>query len=206
MSSLSTARDLAVQSIREAQVKYKRLYDRKSVPTQLRVGDWVLPQDEVGKMRKLSRPWHGPYRVLTKEEPDVTVSKVYFPQDPAMRVHLSRVTPCPSGFPPGFYWYGSKRRSPGRPPKWVRLLDADSDEQETPPCVSEEPTPPGEDDPDEPQDTGDGSSEAKSEPADVTPVDRSQNRYSLRGRVSASRRLMTVQSRSRSSLSERGVM
>ena len=47
-SSLLTARDLAVQLIKEAQMKYKRLYDRKSVPSELKVGDWVLlkfPQD-----------------------------------------------------------------------------------------------------------------------------------------------------------------
>ena len=103
-----------------------------------------------------------------------------------------------------------KRRSPGRPPKWVQqLLDADSDEHtKTPSCVSEEQNPSGEDDmspPDEPQDTGDDSSEAElAHAADVAPIDRNQNRYSLRGRVSAPRRLMTVQSRSRSSLSEQG--
>ena len=40
-----------------------------------------FPQEKVGKMRKLSRPWHGPFRVLVVEDPDVTVIKVYFPQD-----------------------------------------------------------------------------------------------------------------------------
>ena len=107
--SLSTARALAVDSIKQAQGKYKRLYDRKSAPSRLKVGDWVLvrfPQEEVGKMRKLSRPWHGPYRIVTHKEPDVTVVKVYRPQDTAIRVHLSRVAPCPSELPPGFYWYG----------------------------------------------------------------------------------------------------
>ena len=67
--SLSTARALAVDSIKQAQEKYKRLYDRKSSPSHLKVGDWVFvrfPQDEVGKMRKLSRPWHEPYRIGTK--------------------------------------------------------------------------------------------------------------------------------------------
>ena len=42
MLSLSSARDLAVQSIKQAQAKYKKVYDKKSVPSQLRVGDWVL--------------------------------------------------------------------------------------------------------------------------------------------------------------------
>ena len=123
------SRDLDVQSIKQAQAKYKKVYDRKSVPSRLQVGDWVLvrfAQEEVGKMRKLSRPWHDPYRILSREEPDVTVTKVYFPEDKAIRVHLSRVTPCPSEFPRGFYWYGTKRHSPGRPPKWVQqLLDTE---------------------------------------------------------------------------------
>ena len=69
-------------------------------------------------MRKLSRPWHGPYRVLTLDDPDITVVKVYYPQDGQIQIHQSRVKPCPD-FPAGFHWYGSHRRGPGRPPKWV---------------------------------------------------------------------------------------
>ena len=31
--------------------------------------------------------------------------------------------PCPSEFPAGYFWYGSGRKGPGRPPRWVdRLL------------------------------------------------------------------------------------
>ena len=42
---------------------------------------------------------------------------------------MSRVTPCPSAFPAGYYWYGTRRHSQGRPPKWVqKLLDADEKE------------------------------------------------------------------------------
>ena len=29
-------------------------------------------QDETGKMRKLSQPWHGPYKIVSKNDPDVT--------------------------------------------------------------------------------------------------------------------------------------
>ena len=47
-------------------------------------------------MRKLSRPWHGPYRVLTLDDPDITVVKVYYPQDGQIQVHQARVKPCPS--------------------------------------------------------------------------------------------------------------
>ena len=52
---------------------------------------------------------------------------MYSPQDKPIQVHLSRVTPCPSEFPPGYYWYGTRRHSPGRPPKWVqKLLNGDA--------------------------------------------------------------------------------
>ena len=74
---LSSACDLAAQSIKQTQVIYKKVYDKKSDPSRLQVGDWVLmrfPQEEVGKMWKLSRPWHWPYRIRSKEEPDVTVT------------------------------------------------------------------------------------------------------------------------------------
>ena len=132
MLSLSSARELAVQAIKKAQGRYKTVYDRKSVLSQLKVGDWVLvkfPQDETGRLRKLSRPWHGPYRIVSREDPDVSVIKVYYPLEKPIRVHLSRVAPCPSEFTPGYYWYGTRRCSSGRPPKWVQKLLAEGPDQ-----------------------------------------------------------------------------
>ena len=60
MISLTSARDLAAESIRKAQERYKRTYDRRATytTTPLRSGDWVLvhmPQDEAGPLRKLPR-------------------------------------------------------------------------------------------------------------------------------------------------------
>ena len=84
VTSLSSARELAVDSIRAAQARYKHYYDRKSRPVTLKLGDWVLirfPKDEAGKQRKLSRPWHGPYRVTQRNDPDVTAIKVYYPDE-----------------------------------------------------------------------------------------------------------------------------
>ena len=136
--SLSTARRLAAESIQAAQAKYKRSYDRHSREIDYQLGDWVLirfPQEESGRMRKLSRPWHGPYRIIDRRDPDVTVVKVYAPQDGQIppqdgqiQVHREctsapRVAYCPPELPAGFYWYGKRRSSPGRPPRWVdRLL------------------------------------------------------------------------------------
>ena len=126
--SLSSARELAADAIREAQKKYKRLYDRKASVVDFRVGDWVMvrfPQEESGKNRKLSRPWHGPYRVISRDDPDVTVVRVYAPQYGPIQVHQTRVTPCPPQLPAGFFWYGTRRHSPGRPPRWLLNLDKD---------------------------------------------------------------------------------
>ena len=122
MATLSSARELAASSIQRAQRRYKEQYDRNARVTDLRVGEWVFvrfPQDETGRLRKLSRPWHGPYRILQKRDPDITVVKVYHPQHGEICVHQSRVCKCPDNFPAGYFWYGGKRSGPGRPPKWV---------------------------------------------------------------------------------------
>ena len=133
--SFSSARELATQAICQAQKKYKRNYDKKVVCRDYRIGDWVLVRflaDETGKMRKLSRPWHGPYRVTGLSEPDVTVVKVYRPQDRPICVHQARVTPCPDAFPAGYFWYGDCRSSPGRPPRWVDRLLQDKNQDGNP--------------------------------------------------------------------------
>lgn len=122
MLTLSSARQLAAEAIQKAQVKYKKNYDRNSRARDLRVGDWILiryPQEETGANQKLSRPWHGPYRVIESDATGVPAIKVYASQEDPIHVHQSRVTRCPPGFPAGYWWYGNRRSSPGRPPKWV---------------------------------------------------------------------------------------
>ena len=135
MVSLTSARELAATSIQKARDKYKRSYDRHS-NSSWKPGDWVLvrfPQEESGANHKLSRPWHGPYRVTSVNDPDLSSIKVYFPQDQAIRVHQSRIKTCPLNFPSGFYWYGGKRRGPGRPLKWVsKVLNSLDSDQDTP--------------------------------------------------------------------------
>ena len=122
MLTLSSARELAARNIQRAQLRYKEQYDRGARPIDFRLGDWVFvkfPQDETGRLRKLSRPWHGPYRIVEKRDPDATVTKVYHPQHGQIQVHQSRLCRCPDNFPAGYYWYGGRRSGPGRPPKWV---------------------------------------------------------------------------------------
>ena len=70
--SLSSARELAVASIQEAQKSYKNQYNKRVKVVKFRVGDWVFvryPEEETGKRRKLSRPWYGPFRVITNNTP-----------------------------------------------------------------------------------------------------------------------------------------
>ena len=115
-----------MKAVQQAQKKNKQNYDRKTASRIYRVGDWVLvklPADESGKMHKHSRPWHGPYHVVEQLQPDVTVVKVYQPQDGPIQIHMTRVTPCLDKFLAGYYWYGDHRPLPGHPPRWVdRLL------------------------------------------------------------------------------------
>ena len=122
--SLASARELAVKSMRQAQKRYKIKYDRNAGQTKYRIGDWVVVKfpHETGKQRKLSQPWHGPFRVVSCDDPDLTVVKIYFPQDEQIQIHQTRVTPCPADFPAGYYWYGRKRHSPGRPAQWLETL------------------------------------------------------------------------------------
>ena len=80
------------------------------------------PHEETGKQHKLSRPWHGPYQVVSHKSPDVTVVKIYFPQQTQSQIHQTKVIPCPDDFPAGYYWYGWKQHSPGWSPWWLETL------------------------------------------------------------------------------------
>ena len=62
--------------------------------------------------------------------PNVTVVKVYRPQDGQIHVHQTRVTVCPKEFPAGYYWYGNNSKSTDCVPEWVNQLlnnEQDSD-------------------------------------------------------------------------------
>ena len=61
---------------------------------------------------------HG-YRIVSRDDPDLTVMKMYFPDDPQIQVHQERVQMCPDSFPPGFYWYSKMKHGPGHPSKKI---------------------------------------------------------------------------------------
>lgn len=199
IQSLSSARELAVKAMQKAQKRYKVQYDRKSAKTKYRLGDWVMvrfPHEETGKQRKLSQPWHGPFRVVSCDNPDLTVVKIYFPQDGSIRIHQTRVTPCPDDFPAGYYWYGRRRHSPGRPPQWLETLAdviTDDDNGHSNAVAAQEPTVSTR------SDTEDVT-ESESEPddEDATPQPESDrthsSRYTFRNRVKPPERLMRLSS------------
>ena len=67
-----------------------------------------------------------------RNDPDVTVVKVYFPEEGTIQVHQSRVCSCPPRLPAGFYWYGGQRKSSGRLPPWLAKLFQETEESEMP--------------------------------------------------------------------------
>ena len=122
---LSSARELATTNIQAAQQHYKRYCDRNATQREYKLGDWVLvrfPHEESGKLRKLLRLWNGPYRIVRCDYTDVTIVKVYFPDEGTIQVHQLRVCSCPPRLPVGFYWNGVNCRCPGRIPQWLHQI------------------------------------------------------------------------------------
>ncbi len=100
----SSARETAVQALRKAQGCYKHNYDMKAKCSSFKVGDWEFmrfPQERSGRLRKLSRTWHGPYRITSLSGPDVCVSSLYYSN--SLKIHLSRMMLSPPNLPAGFY-------------------------------------------------------------------------------------------------------
>ena len=46
-----------------------------------------------------------------------------------VKVHQTRVKPCPDGLLTGYYWYGNKRKRPGHPPKCVEKVLSNTDKE-----------------------------------------------------------------------------
>ena len=95
--SLSDAWSSARENISEAQTRQKKFHDRKSTAPKIVVGDRVMvymPKDSQGKNRKLARPYHGPYRVLSVTPTNVEVRLADKPKDDPIFISLDRVTLC----------------------------------------------------------------------------------------------------------------
>ena len=125
MLSLGSARQLATQTIRKAQKRYKTYYDQKATPISFRVGDWVhifFPHEESGKNRKLSKPWHGPYRVISRDDPTLVCTKAYsLSMGRSVFIKAGR-TPAQSSFQQDSFGTAVEGEDQENPPRWVEQL------------------------------------------------------------------------------------
>jgi hypothetical protein len=76
--------------------------NQSSVYLQARNWQPLPSSDETGRNRKLSQPWHGPYRVLQTTDTTLTLEKVYHTKQEQLHVHQDRVKFCPPDLPPGY--------------------------------------------------------------------------------------------------------
>ncbi len=66
MDGLSTAWKNARLEVQSAQQRYKAQHDKRAKSCQYKIGDPVniyMPTENQGKLRKLARPFYGPYRI-----------------------------------------------------------------------------------------------------------------------------------------------
>ena len=112
VSNLKSAWAAAKASIESAQAKQKAYHDQKSKATTLKVGDRVLvfmPSETKGKNRKLCRPFHGPYRIVSLTDCNAEVQLMDGKKE-SIFVSLHRLRPCPGELADDILWTGSRRK------------------------------------------------------------------------------------------------
>ena len=112
VTRMSRAWTLAQERIGKAQQNQKMQYDRRATDIKLQVGDRVMvymPDKVKGKLRKLVRPFHGPYRVLNLTPNNVEVVLVDKPRESSIFIALDRVRLC-YGELGDESWTGHKKR------------------------------------------------------------------------------------------------
>lgn len=58
-----------------------------------------MPHETTGKDRKLSLPYHGPFRIMDIRGNCVSVKPVDKPDDEPILVNMDRIVPCPAEVP-----------------------------------------------------------------------------------------------------------
>ena len=94
VSQLSDAWKAAAESIKQAQGRQKRTYDRKATESKFAVGERVLvhmPHEVKGNAWKFARPSHGPYRIVALTPTNAEVKLVDKPAKASIFVALSRL-------------------------------------------------------------------------------------------------------------------
>ena len=97
-AKMSEAWELARQMVKKAQRRQKRSYDKKSKPPNFVEGDRAFlfkPAEKTGELRKLARPFHGPYRIIWMDVNTAHIRRVDKPQEDTILVALDRLRRCP---------------------------------------------------------------------------------------------------------------
>ena len=111
-AKMSTAWKLAQECIGRAKRRQKEQYDKRSTIVPFRAGERVFlyKPEKTGAARKLSRPFHGPYRVLGLDANTATLVRVDRPEEEPLRVAIDRLRRCPEEIANDFWPPGARRR------------------------------------------------------------------------------------------------
>ena len=134
-SRMSNAWELARGMVKKAQSRQKKQYDRRSRPPNFAEGDRVFllkPAEQTGELRKLARPYHGPYRIVTMNTNTASIRRVDRPEDSPVLVALDRLRRCPDEVGDTF-WPPDKKaaKSKSRSPKYHASSKVPPPSQET---------------------------------------------------------------------------
>ena len=72
-----------------------------------------MPHEDIGKLRKLALPHHGPYRVLDILPNGLSLHPVNYPEKQPILVNQDCATKCPTELH-DVSWFGKKRGNPKR--------------------------------------------------------------------------------------------
>ena len=170
VSKMAEAWDLAQKCIGRAQNRQKTYYDKRSRPHSFTVGDRVFlfkPAEKTGEARKLSCPYHGPYRVVQLDTNTAHIRRVDRPQNDTILVALNRLRRCPLEIGAEF-WPPDKKAAKGasRKPKSKAPAPTGGAAQASLPIPS--PVPAGQSDPPIPEREDQSSGGVAEQPADLT--------------------------------------
>ena len=98
MQEMGAAWDLARKAVAKAQKQQKHHHDKKAKNANFKIGERVfvrMPAVQTGPLRKLSRPFKGPYRVTALYPNGADVLLIGKPRSDPIRVSLNRLRWCP---------------------------------------------------------------------------------------------------------------
>ena len=112
---MSAAWESARKMVGKAQKRQKCFYDQKTRPPNFVEGERVFlfqPAVKTGEARKLARPFHGPYRIISLDTNTTHIRQVDEPQGDTILVALSRLRRCPDELGDSFWPPQKGRKKP----------------------------------------------------------------------------------------------